>query len=359
MSAEVRLKMYREVDRRVYEKAISPWLPSRILDCHVHIGLAQHRGPVSPERIKQIPSIETAAPQSWEDYRAAAEMLFPDRQVSCLAFGFVYKEIDTRRENEYVLSGICEPANRADGLLVTRPSWDPELIAEAISAGFLGIKPYPDLAPQNTLEVSIYDFLPRSHLKMLDQLGGILMLHLPRAGRIADPANVREILEIYEGFPNIKLIVAHIGRAYCLPTAKKGLRHLVDAKGILFDTAANVNADVLQYALETVGPDRILYGSDLPVMLMRGVREHIGEEYFNYTDADYSWNTNRKSRDEEAGYTYFLYEELKAIIAAVNRCGLGQDATEKVFYSNCDSLLRTCAGRLAPSRYPLAPASRQ
>ncbi len=331
--------MHRELDRRVYAETISPWLPSRILDCHVHIGLEQHRAPVSAERVKRIPAIQAAAPQSWEDYRAATKMLFPDKQVSCLAFGFVYKEIDTHRENEYVLSGIRDAANAAGGLFVTRPSWDSDLIAEAFSAGFLGIKPYPDLAPQDTLEGSIYDFLPRNHLRTLDQLGGILMLHLPRAGRIADPDNIREVLEIYEAFPNIRIVLAHIGRAYCLPTAKKGLHHLVDAEGILFDTAANLNADVLEYALDTVGPGRMLYGSDLPVMLMRGIREHVGEDYINYTDAAHSWKASRKSPAVEAGYTYFLYEELKAIITAIKRCGLEQDAIDRVFYSNGNRLL--------------------
>ena len=209
------------------------------------------------------------------------------------------------------------------------------------SQGFLGIKPYPDLAPHGTNEVSIYDFLPRAHLAVLDKFGGILMLHLPRHGRLGDAHNIREVLEIHESYPSVKLILAHIGRAYCLPAAERGLPHLVDARRIYFDTAANLNADVFQYALEVVGPDRLLFGSDLPVTMMRGVREHIGEEYINYTDGPYSWNTNRKSPEEEANYTYYVYEELRALIRAVERAGLGFDALEKILYSNSAGLLDT------------------
>ena len=41
----------RLVDRRVYEEEIGPWLPDRIFDCHVHVGLREHLADLSPERI--------------------------------------------------------------------------------------------------------------------------------------------------------------------------------------------------------------------------------------------------------------------------------------------------------------------
>ena len=334
----------RPVDERIYKEELSPRLPAEIIDCHVHIGLPEHIGPVSPERRAAIWALEVADYQSWEQLRDNYRLLFPNQKVSALVFGGVYREVATERNNDYVLAGISDPINSARGLIVTRPEWDASMVESALSRGFLGVKPYPDLAPQRTNEVGIYDFLPRAHLAVLDKFGGILMLHLPRSGRIGDADNIREVLEIYESYPSIKLILAHIGRAYCLPTAERGLPHLIDAERIYFDTAANLNADVFQYALETVGPDRLLFGSDLPITLMRGVREHIGDKYVNYTDGPYSWNTNRRSPEEEANYTYYLYEELRALIRAVERAGLGSDALEKILYSNSAGLLNYDTG---------------
>ena len=318
----------------VYGDILSPWLPQVILDCHVHIGLPEHTGQITPGRAKEMWAMEVANSFSWEQMREAFDLLFPHRKVEALAFGWVYRETDIAGNNDYVLSGIGDGIR---GLAVTKPDWTAADVEGLLDRGFIGIKPYPDLAGGG--EVSIFDYLPHSHLEVLDDRSGVLMLHLPRKGRLADEDNVRELLEINDRYPSIRLIVAHIGRAYCLPTAEKGLPHFADRPNIYFDTAANLNPDVFALALETVGPDRILYGSDLPITLMKGVREHVGDRYINYTDGPYSWNTNRKGPDEEAAYTYYLYEELLAIKNAIERAGLGPDAVQKIMYGNCARIL--------------------
>ncbi len=326
-------------DRRIYEEELSPWLPERIYDCHVHISIPKNCGHFSQERRNQFWTMEVGVFQTWEEMRANHRLLFPGRDVDSLVFGGVYREQDSRSGNDYVLSGIRNPLNRADGLLVTRPEWDAAVIEDAMAKGFLGIKPYPDLAAQESLEVSIYDFLPHSHLTALNQLNGVLMLPLPRAGRLGDPDNIRELLEIAERYPSIRLIVAHIGRAYCLPAAQESLPRFADMQGIFFDTAANLNADVFQLTMETMGPDRMLFGTDLPLMMMRGCRDHLGADYVNYTNGPYSWNTNRKSPEEEARYTYYVYEQLRALIKAAKNAGLDKPAFHKILYHNAAKLL--------------------
>lgn len=322
-----------DVDRAVYRQEIAPWLPPRVLDFHVHVNLPAHTDPISPERIASNWAMEVGTAQSWDDLRATYAALFEGREVGCVAFGTVYRETRTDENNAYVLAGATETPGRAFPLMVTRPEWPAEKVASGLAAGFVGIKPYPDLVPGN-VEVSVFDFLPHAHLNALDEAGGILMLHLPRAGRLGDPENVREVRELRQRYPRVKPVIAHVGRAYCLPTAERGLPGLADDPGIVFDISANLNSDVFRFALDVVGPDRLLFGSDLPITLMRGMREHVGEKYVNYTSTPYSWNTNRKSPDEEARYTFFLYEELRAIIRAVQQVGLGKEAMTKIMHDN-------------------------
>lgn len=336
--SEARIEI-RPADRQIYEQELLPWLPERILDCHVHISLEENCGPISPERLAELWAVEAGVFQSWPQLRARYAELFPRQRVGALVFGGVYREQHIEAENDYVRSGLAETGNMAKGLLVTRPEWPSECVSEAMAEGFLGIKPYPDLAPMGGENASVFDFVPHSHLSALDDLGGVLMLHLPRRGRLADPDNIRELKELRQKYPSIRLIVAHIGRSYCLPTALEGLPHFAYDPGVYFDTAANLNADVFQYALETIGPDRILFGTDLPVTMMRGVREHIGDKYINFTDGDFSWNTNRKSPEQEASYTLYLYEELRALIQAIVRAGMGKAEFEKVMYSNAAMVL--------------------
>jgi hypothetical protein len=47
----------------------------------------------------------------------------------------------------------------------------------------------------------------------MDRHGWIAMLHVPRAGRLRDPSNLEQIIEIERRYPNVKLIVAHVWRA--------------------------------------------------------------------------------------------------------------------------------------------------
>jgi len=327
----------RPVDRRIYEEEIAPWLPPVVFDAHVHVSLPENEGTLSPERKQEMWAAEVAVSQTWDELRANYAAMFPDREVRSLAFGNPYREAATELDNAYVLAGCRDTDSFA--LAVTRPQWPGDAIAEMMSEGFVGIKPYPDLAPCGAANASVYDFVPRSQLAVLDSLGGVMMLHLPRPGRLADSDNIREVMGIRRDYPSIRMILAHVGRAYCLPTAMAGLPYLADDAGLYFDISANLNADVFEYALKTVGPERLLFGSDLPITKMRGVREHVDDRYINYTDGPYSWNTNRKSPEQEADYTFYLYEELRALIAAVGRAGMGKAELDQMLYGNAAELL--------------------
>lgn len=97
----------------------------------------------------------------------------------------------------------------------------------------------------------------------------------------------------------------------------------------------------IELALREVGPERLLYGSDLPVALMRGVREYRGDEYINFSDGAYTWNTpeRRKPATAEAGYTLYLYEELRAFRQAAQRVGLTREQVAGVMGGNARRLV--------------------
>lgn len=330
---------YRPTDDLVYREELRYWLPPSVFDFHAHVSLGQHRVPLSPERLRANWAMEVGVRQPWERLRDVYATLFPENEVLCLVFGGVFQELDIDAENSYVLSGLGRPENTARGLYVTRPSFDPSRIHKAMDEGFAGIKPYPDLAPEQQDDCSVFDFLPTAHLEALNEREGVLMLHLSRPGRIGDPDNIREVLQISDQFPRVRIVLAHVGRAFCLPTAQKGLPSFADHPRILFDCSANLNPDVFAYFLEVLGPDRLLFGSDLPITLMRGCRDHVGERYINYSDAPYSWNTDRKSPEQEARYTFFLYEELRALIAGARRAGMGKPELESILYGNAARVL--------------------
>ena len=93
----------------------------------------------------------------------------------------------------------------------------PDFLEEEVTkGGFLGLKPYLSNCPPYipAKEIRIFDFLPHSHLEVVNRHGWIVMLHIPRDKRFRDEVNLAELREIDERYPNVKLIIAHIGRAY-------------------------------------------------------------------------------------------------------------------------------------------------
>ncbi len=64
-------------------------------------------------------------------------------------------------------------------------------------------------------EIRIFDFLPPHQLDVLNRNGWVVMLHIPRDGRLGDPVNLAQMVEIEKNWPRVRVIIAHVGRAYC------------------------------------------------------------------------------------------------------------------------------------------------
>ena len=65
------------------------------------------------------------------------------------------------------------------------------------------------------------------------------MLHISRRQRLKDELNIKQLLEIEQKYPNVKLIVAHIGRAYAPEDLGNALDILGKTEKMMFDFTAN------------------------------------------------------------------------------------------------------------------------
>jgi len=211
----------------------------------------------------------------------------------------------------------------------------------------VGAKSYLSLAPRYLPadEIRIFDFFPPHQLEILNRRGWIMMLHIPRPGRLRDPVNLAQLLEIEERYPRIRLIVAHVGRAYCPEDIGTAFEVLGQTRRLMFDISANTNDQVFESALRAVGPDRILFGSDLPILRMRMRRICENGIYINlvprglYGDVSQDPHMREVDPPESERLTFFMYEEIRAFRRAAERVGLSRAAIEQVFYGNAAALL--------------------
>jgi hypothetical protein len=345
---------YREVDRLFFEDHLADWLPPRIVDAHTH---------VMDPRFRQVPMTEAMRRQYWvnevlepidaENADHCLRTVFPGREISCVAFGFPDLDFDIDAGNEWLRTECLRRGWHH--LTVLLPQSRPEAVAAALDRpGTIGLKPYYALigASRETrdayLEASIFDFLPHPILEVANDRGAWITLHVPKAARLGHPDNLREIREIRRRYPNIILVIAHLGRCYTEPHAREALPALAEDPGILVDTSAVLNPVSHRVALQCLGPKRVLYGSDNPILYMRGRRQYRDRSYINRTSHPFHFNREREPAEIEATYTLYMYEDLRALRQACTDLGL-TDATsaQDILHDNAARLIATIEQRKA------------
>jgi predicted TIM-barrel fold metal-dependent hydrolase len=281
-----------------------------------------------------------------EDLEKSFEVMFPGRRVKALIFSSISQGDDVDAMNGYIAE-----SGRTHGhptLMYAFPSWTAKDVDRKLRAGrFLGVKVYLNLTPAYLprQEIRIFDFLPPHQLDVLDRGRRVVMLHIPRDARLRDPVNLEQMLEIERNWPRVRLIIAHVGRAYCDEDVGDAFQRLSGTKTMVFDFAANTNAHVFEQAIRAFGPERCLFGSDLPITWMRMRRICEGGRYVNLVPrgkyGDVSGDKNMREVDgaEAARLTTFMYEELAAIKQACTRVGVDKRGVEAIFRTNAERVL--------------------
>lgn len=334
-------------DERVYRESLEPFLPQDIIDVHTHIWLRSFIGPAPLEqgnrRTVSWPD-RVAKDNSIDDLLDTYRLLFPGKRVMPVVFGSPNLGIDLEATNDYVSRSAA--AHALPGLLVSTPAWSAlELEQRVLDGHFSGLKPYLSFAPQGipANEITIFDYLPRAHLEVADAHRWVVMLHIPRPARLRDPVNLEQLLEIDRDYPSVRLIVAHIGRAYCPEDVGEALDGLVRTH-LHFDISANTNAWVMAQLIRTVGPQRVLFGSDLPILRMRMRRICEHGRYINlvppglYGAISNDPHMRAVAAGESEQFTFFMYEELLAFREAAEVMALTRVDLEDVFYRNAAAL---------------------
>ena len=340
----------KEVDKKFYQERLQGFLPEKIIDTHSHIWLKKlvNLGDDQADRLQSW-ALRVAEENSIENLIESYKLYFPDKEVVPLFCpGSTRSKSSIERLNEYCSNSAAE--YNYPFLTLTNPDWDAETVEVTIKRdNSIGVKVFltfaPDYIPVD--EIRIFDFLPHHHLEVLNKNGWAALLHIARPGRLGDPLNIAQMLEIEERYPNVKLIIAHVGRAYCPEDIGNAFELLKNTKNMVFDLAANVNADVFEQLINTVGPKRILFGSDEPISRMRMKRICENGKYVNliakgaYGDISNDPHMREVSKEESDKFTFFMYEIVDAFRQAAERTGLSRSDIEDVFYNNAYNLIES------------------
>jgi len=321
-------------NKKIFYEELDDFLPGRILDFHVHV---MNEGVLPPGRTFQSGGPEITS-YTFEDLSTDLNECFPGRETFAVCFGIPLVHGDHQLNNDYVADN-CDN-KRFFGLRLLDPHRDnAESVRRDVEGGrLLGLKPYP-VYPRKADEgtVEIPEMLPDWSMEIVNEFGGVVMLHIPRSLRIADPLNQRQIVELCTKYPRARIVLAHIGRAYFYSNVVGNLEILRDIPNLYFDLAMVNHWEVMEYAFSRIDPRRMLYGSDIPLALAPGKSVEINNGYTYVTPKP--WSLSISDDHGKIRFTSFLYEELRAARKAVERLGLGRDFVEGLFFGNGMKLL--------------------
>ena len=336
------------VDREFYQKRLQSFLPPKLIDIHTHVWLDRFKSKAMDEPVRAVTWPElVAVDNSMADLMETYRLMFPDKKIMPLIFGNTTSfGDDLNGGNAYVRE--CAQSYRVPSLIFAEPKWTEVEFEERVSSGrFLGAKVYLTLSDPRIREedIQIYDFLPHHQLRVLDRHGWIVMLHIPRKARLRDPLNLAQMVDIEKQYPNVKVIIAHVGRAYCPEDVGDAFEVLAETRRMLFDTSANTCFETFEQLISAVGPQRILFGSDMPVLRMRARRICESGKYVNLVPKGMygvvSGDPHMREvevRDAEQ-LTFLMYEEIAAFRRAASMAGLGKKEIEDIFYGNAIRVL--------------------
>lgn len=318
-------------DRELYETTLRNFLPERFIDFHSHLSPAHTLSAPTPERLKRYWPLHLPTAQSADEFLGAYDRLFPGKAVRAAAFAMPMLESDIPAQNAYVI----ESARRLPQVIpfcVARPDDTEAQIEEAVAQGFVGLKPYPDLADtSHPGEEAIEEFLTPAMCSVADRHRLPVIVHIARAERLASASNIEELLRVTDRWPNIRLIIAHFGRSYTPLYLEQGLKLLNGACPWWYDFAAVTNPEVFELALEAIPHDRICFGLDNPIMLSRG--------YYSFPAPDkYAVHIQGYNLDD-ATQPPLAYQIVLGFKKAAEKYQLSRESLDRIFYRNAEDVL--------------------
>ena len=328
-----------DYDKKVYTEELKDFLPDKIVDSHAHCW-----------RVEDDEYDRSKFPKKWtnlvakdcyiEDLLETYKTLFAGKKVIPVIFG---NSVNRCMEHNAYIKSVSEKY-LFPSLFWTRYEMAPEFVEEnVLKGGFQGLKPYLGGCKQgvNPSEADIYDFLPKSHLEVANKYGWKIVLHVSKSKRFKDESNLKTLLEIEQNYPNVKLIVAHIGRAYTGSDVGDAFEVLKNTKNMLFDFSANTNSSVITKCIETFGTKRVLFGTDMPIAKMKMRRIIENGTYINvipkglYGDVS---NDVHMRESLDSNITNFTYEILRAFKLSASDLTLTRKDIEDIMCGNAASL---------------------
>jgi predicted TIM-barrel fold metal-dependent hydrolase len=306
------------------------FVPDNVIDVHSHSNLLEHVVAIDERIFHHMMS--TFPYFSLEESYDVKQLLFPGKNVQALRFPNAFRGIDHKAANAYLLDE-SRPEDKVglygiptDVDYTVRMLRDPRVAA---------LKMYPAFFTPPVTEV--YGYFKPEILEEAQALGVPIILHPPSL--ITSCAD--DLEKVITDFPKLKIVIAHLGLPHLpVPGLREAYEQIAKYDNVCMDTAMIPSEEVVSVAIAAFGVDRIMFGSDEPLNLVRALvydNPRLGQRLI--TQEAYHWI----DPDEHAKFAYLakdiMHMHWSAVLALKNAIDrlpeeMRDGARESIFYQN-------------------------
>lgn len=312
------------VDREFFDRELKSFLPDRIFDAHTHLWHADHAQPEN-----------AVAVGGMAEYRQAMQDLHPGRATAGLFIPFPTPRTDAAKAGRWIADQIIgNPLCRGEYLI--RPTDDPEQVRQSVRhLGLHGLKCYHIYSSHNpTWEADIPSYLPEPLIKVADEEGWVITLHMVKPRAAADESNIHWIRHYCRTYPNMKLILAHSARGFQPAHNWEGLPRLKGLDNLYFDTSANCESAAHAAIIRTIGHEKLMYGSDWHISHYRGRSVAAADSFLWLNEQSPVWG----EKHARINPVLVGLEHLRSLKWACRSTGLTDSQIEDIFWNNAAKL---------------------
>lgn len=336
-----------------FQTELKPWLPDQVLDFHTHIWQPDHwinykpgttdtAALVEEHQQEHQKYMETTMAYSAEELLRDGGSAFPGLKYHAVVFGQPEPQCDQGRTNAYAaLAGreheTMYPLRCTGPALKTDPV---DLHREMTEGGFYGYKVFLDWVGDQYPPLIFDDMLTEAEFRYANNNGLIVLLHVPRAGRLADPEVGDSVRRMAQKYPSMKLVLAHCGRCYRYEEIRQALHWVADLDNVWFDCSMVMDPTVIAYILQRKDPRKMLFATDCPIAVMQGKRVNVGDHWVDLVLPGAPESHYRVISDNMRA-TYMIHEIAKAVIIGSELAGLSAEETKRIFFQNGMDLLQS------------------
>ncbi len=323
-----------DLDQEIFARELDNFVPDDVFDAHAHLWERHHLPPASEadtHTVEDVIGIDV--------HRSYLADLMPGRRIVGGLFLPRARRGDATQiavRNEFVARQVADhPASRG-GMLIA-PHMDPEWVRQEVQRlGLAGLKCYHlqcDRTP--SWDADIPDYLPEPFVGIAHEESLTITLHMVKERAVADPSNQHWIRRYCESYPHMRMVLAHAARGFNAQHAWEGLPALRGLDNLWCDMSAITEAGACEAVIETLGSDRLLFGTDFPVSHLRGRCVTIGDQFIWLYEDTLAWE---KASFRPVRPALIGIESLRALKETARALRLTDSQIEDIFSRNAAHL---------------------